>query len=615
LQLLLARSEIVGARVRLLAPIGKARVRLGKETGYPGHAQTVAQLLLGDRFNPDTGRYFTNPRAPKIEATTCIVDESSMLTEDMLAAVVDAIPENCRLILVGDPNQLPPIGAGCPFVDIIEYLKREHAGAGVGELNTPRRQSGDTEQPALARSDVQLAALFSGRALPPGEDEIVVAAIEGKDDETVKYRRWERLSDLPVLIDSVLAEELEFIEGDTLTAKLETSFGAIKNDKGYLNFLAGAADKTEAWQILSLNRNLPGGSIFLNRGIKDRLRADRLRQAIQSNDVPRYKDWMRFTKPRGPEQIVYGDKVICVRNHKRGSYNYNTKENGEKEFVANGEIGVVTGQMRYGKSTPYYTNVEFSGRADRSFSFRRSDFSEDGRPFLELAYAITVHKAQGSGFGSVILVLPAQSRLNSREMVYTALTRQTKRVWILHQGPFDRFLALRQYAFSDIAARYTNLLRVSNPQATKMPGGIPEELKGSQRTFLEEKLIHRTIRGEMVSSKNELAIANILYALEQAGRLTYRVEPELPFDGARGRWADFLIECAGDTWYWEHCGMMDSVKYRERWGRKKTLYFENGFSVYSADNPEGRLIVTEDGSGRGLDSKSIKEMADRLFIR
>ena len=615
LQLLLARPEIVGLRVRLLAPTGKARVRLGKETGHPGQAQTVAQLLLGDRFDSDTGRYFTNPRAPKIEATTCIVDESSMLTEDMLAAVVEALPENCRLILVGDPNQLPPIGAGCPFVDIIEYLKREHDGAGVGELNTPRRQSGNGGQPALARSDVQLAALFSGRALPPGEDEIVVAAIEGKDDETVKYRRWERLSDLPELMDKVLADELENVEGDALTAKLERSLGAVEDAKGYLNFRAGAADDTESWQILSLNRNLPGGSIFLNRGIKDRLRQDRLQRAIQSNDAPRYRDWMRFTKPRGPEQIVYGDKVICVRNHKRAAYNHTTKTNGEKEFVANGEIGMVTGQMLWGKRTPNYTNVEFCGRVDRSFSFRRSDFSEDGQPFLELAYAITVHKAQGSEFGSVILVLPAQSRLISREMIYTALTRQTQRVWILHQGPFDRFLSLRQPVFSDIAARHTNLLRLSRPQPVRTAAGIPEALKGSRRTFLEEKLIHRTIRGEMVSSKNELAIANILYALEEAGHLTYRVEPELPFDGARGRWADFLIERAGETWYWEHCGMMDSLKYRERWESKKTLYLKNGFNLYSPDNPKGRLIVTKDGSGRGLDSKSIKEMADHLFTR
>ena len=61
--------------------------------------------------------------------------------------------------------------------------------------------------------------------------------------------------------------------------------------------------------------------------------------------------------------------------------------------------------------------------------------------------------------------------------------------------------------------------------------------------------------------------------------------------------------------------MMDSVKYRERWESKKTLYLKSGFSVDLPDNPEGRLIVTEDGSGRGLDSQSIKEMADRLFVR
>jgi len=240
--------------------------------------------------------------------------------------------------------------------------------------------------------------------------------------------------------------------------------------------------------------------MYLNRGIKERLRNERLRKAVESNNVPRYREWMRFTKPRGPEQIVYGDKVICVRNHRRAPYVYRTKTNGEKEFVANGEIGLVTGQMQYGKKTPYYTNIEFSGRSDRNFSFRRSDFSEDGQPYIELAYAITVHKAQGSEFGSVILVLPAYSRLISREMLYTALTRQKKRIWILHQGPFDRFLALRQYVFSDIAARFTNLLRVSKPQPPRAPVGIPEKLKGAQRKFLEEKLIHRTIRGEMVST-------------------------------------------------------------------------------------------------------------------
>lgn len=219
------------------------------------------------------------------------------------------------------------------------------------------------------------------------------------------------------------------------TQALELSLGAVKDQKGCVNFGAKSSDSTESWQILSVNRNVPGGSMYLNRGLKDRLRSERLRRAVDSNNVPRYRDWMRFTKPRGPEQIVYGDKVICVRNHRRSPYLYVTKTNGDKEFVANGEISLVTGQMQYGTRTPFYTNIEFAGRSDRNFSFRRSDFSEDGQPYVELAYVITVRKAQGSEFGSVILVLPAHSRLISQEMLYTALTRQKKRIWILHQGP------------------------------------------------------------------------------------------------------------------------------------------------------------------------------------
>ena len=618
IQLLLSRADIVGARVRLLAPTGKARVRLGQETGQRESVQTVAQFLLGTRFDADTGRYYTSAEAPKTEATTCIVDESSMLTEDMLAAIVDAIPANCRLILVGDPYQLPPIGAGCPFVDIIEHLKRAHNAKGVAELRTPRRQDDTLEgkakkvTPVLARSDVQLAAIFSGRELPPGEDEIVVGAIEGKNDETVRYRRWEKVADLPDLIDTALAEEFGCSK-ETLVAEFEVSLGATRNEKGYLNFNRQCSEASVNWQILSVNRNGPGGSIFLNRRIKDRLRGRRLKDAIESNKVPHYRDWMRFIKPRGAEQIVYGDKVICVRNHRRAPYIFDTKETGEKEFLANGEIGMVTGQMLWGKGSPSFTHIEFTGRNDRNFSFSRSAFSEDGQPYLELAYAITVHKAQGSEFGVVMLILPSYSRLVSREMLYTALTRQKRRIWILHQGSFDKFLALRQYVFSDIAGRYTNLLHTPNLQAPRLLADVPVGLKGSQRGFLEERLIHRTLRGEMVSSKNELIIANILFDLEKQGHLKYQVEPRLPFDDGRGRWADFLIEAKGQSWYWEHCGRLDDESYRRRWERKLKLYAGHGYATYSSKNLEGRLIVTEDGPEQGIDSQAIAELARRLF--
>lgn len=620
IELLLKRTEIVGSRALLLAPTGKARVRLGQATGQQSNVQTVAQFLLGSRFDADTGRYYMNAEAPKSEATMCIVDESSMLTEDMLAAVVDAIPVSCRLILVGDPYQLPPIGAGCPFVDIIEYLERVHKGKGLAALNTPRRQdkagAGESKEltPVLARSDVQLAAIFSGRELPPGEDEIVVGAIEGRDDETVRYRRWENTGELPELLESALAEEFGCAKDDLVT-ELEISLGATRNAKGYLNFSQQCSEATANWQILNVNRNGPGGSIFLNRRIKDRLRSDRLRDAVESNKIPGYRDWMRFIKPRGTEQIVYGDKVICVRNHRRMPYIYATKDNREREFLANGEIGMVTGQMTWGKSKPSFTHIEFAGREDRNYSFTRSSFSEDGQPYLELAYSITVHKAQGSEFGIVMLILPSYSRLVSREMLYTALTRQKRRIWILHQGPFEKFLSLRQYAFSDIAGRFTNLLRTPNLQAPRLAEDVPVGLKGSQRGFLEERLIHRTLRGEMVRSKNELVIANILFALERDGYLIYQVEPRLPFDDGKGRWADFLVEANGESWYWEHCGKMDDEHYRRRWDRKLKLYGANGFTEYSSTNPQGRLIVTQDGPEQGLDSRAIEDLAWSLFIR
>jgi ATP-dependent exoDNAse (exonuclease V) alpha subunit len=91
-----------------------------------GQAFTLALFLLGlGRYNPETGRYSVTEAANRERGyKTVIIDESSMLTEDQLAATFDAIETTAveRLILVGDPRQLPPIGAGRPFVDIIAFV-------------------------------------------------------------------------------------------------------------------------------------------------------------------------------------------------------------------------------------------------------------------------------------------------------------------------------------------------------------------------------------------------------------------------------------------------------------------------------------------------------------
>jgi hypothetical protein len=102
--------------------------------------------------------------------------------------------------------------------------------------------------------------------------------------------------------------------------------------------------------------------------------------------------------------------------------------------LANGEIGIAVGQFKTAKMTkaPWELQVEFSSQPGFAYKFRDSDFGEESQPILELAYALTVHKAQGSEFGRVLLALPNPCRLLSRELLYTALTRQRDRVVVLH---------------------------------------------------------------------------------------------------------------------------------------------------------------------------------------
>ena len=122
----------------LLAPTGKARVRLEEQTGRRGAGQTLAQFLIRQqRYDGQTSAYFPKPDAPRCgDYRTVIVDECSMLTEEQLAALIDSLRNVERLVLVGDPRQLPPIGAGRPFVDIVRELEPENVGIARSSLRT-----------------------------------------------------------------------------------------------------------------------------------------------------------------------------------------------------------------------------------------------------------------------------------------------------------------------------------------------------------------------------------------------------------------------------------------------------------------------------------------------
>ncbi len=124
----------------------------------------------------------------------------------------------------------------------------------------------------------------------------------------------------------------------------------------------------------------------------------------------------KIPKAMDGEGILYGDKVINTVNHRR----FDVWPKSEAlQYVANGELGIVVGQFK-GKTwkssrPPWKLQVEFATQPSYRYGYGGWDFAEESAPKLELAYALTVHKAQGSEFKLTFLILPNPCRLLSRD--------------------------------------------------------------------------------------------------------------------------------------------------------------------------------------------------------
>ena len=244
--------------------------------------------------------------------------------------------------------------------------------------------------------------------------------------------------------------------------------------------------------------------------------------------------------------------------------------------------------------------MEFTSQRNHDYDFPVREFGGDeASPPLELAYALTVHKTQGSEFGTTFVVLPNPCWLLSRELLYTALTRQRDRVVILHKGSVRE---LRRYAserYSDVACRLTNVFVAPNP--------TPIEVDGKD-SFLEEGLIHRTKRGDLVRSKSEVIIANELFA---QGIDRYEYEAPLTLADGKTRYPDFTIidDDTGASYYWEHLGMLNNPDYRRSWERKAESYRESGILPHEdGGGAEGTLIITRDDERGGIDAEAIAKL-------
>ncbi len=329
-------------RVALAAPTGRAAKRMSEVTGR--NAKTIHRLLEAEWVDGEKQHFARNLENP-LEADAIIVDELSMVDTHIFASLLNAMPLGCRLVMVGDCDQLPPVGVGNVLQDVIES----------GLL------------PVVALTEVFRQSL---------ESMIVTNAhkiVKGEYPDLTKKDK-----------DCFFLQRNNMYQAQQTVIELCTS--RLPKAYGY--------NPVEDIQIICPSRKGELGTVRLNGEL----------QKILNPPSPDKDDFV------SPSKIFReGDKVMQIKN------NYDIPWTRGKETSA----GIFNGDI--GKIVAINHNASFM-KID--FDSRIAIYPFDNISELELAYAITVHKSQGSEFEAVIMpVCSVIPQLSYRNLLYTAVTR------------------------------------------------------------------------------------------------------------------------------------------------------------------------------------------------
>ena len=565
-------EELDGKRpILLLAPTGKARVRLMDRTkrddGSVRDAYTIHQFLMRHKWLNPENFALKLQGGDQHGAPTVIIDEASMIPMDLLGVLFRALDLNkvSRLILVGDPNQLPPIGPGRPLVDIIAWLEADEERNKCLARLMERARHEDHESQSL-----QLADGYLRDDTSPGDDDMLSRVAREDVGGDLEVRYWRDGTQLEEQLAAAMKKHLKLTDGGKAYIPFNASLGLEEDQNDPI--------QAERWQILSPVRNHEFGTTEINRKIQAKYRGGMLNHSKR-----------RGVRPFGEQEIVWTDKVMQAINCRKTSY-----PRGEGlDYVANGEIGLVI-QTSKGNGRADSMKIQFSTQPLSSYYYPRPDV--DGQ--LELAYALTVHKSQGSDFDIVFLILPKNASTLSRELLYTGLTRFRQKMVLLIERDTTVLERLRSPQSSDTLLRNTNMFVLAvRPESVDR--------------YFAEHLIHRTPpsaqypNGILVRSKSEVIVAA---ALSKLG-ISYEYEQKLPSKGNPKdfRLPDFTVSYEGDTYYWEHLGMLSVPSYKEAWDRKRQWYDDNGFLDL--------VITSEDGPDGSIDAAEIERVArKRIFL-
>lgn len=559
--------------IMALAPTGKAADRL-KAVGVDG--MTVHRALAANGwYDWDLG-VWREEGTGRLTADTLVIDECSMVDISLLGMLLRAVDWHGvrRLVFVGDHYQLPPIGPGRPFFDLIQHL--EAADAGEDETNPYRGRLHELSHNYRVAEGSRAIALANGFARQGEADEPLIWAslAKGEDQGDLRVRFW---NDGRELHELLLAEVEALVDTECERAGLDV------DTWGRFNATLGHDEPftVSHWQILGPVRDSSAGTRKLNAIIQDRWHR-RFKQA------DRYPGGAvkRWAVSFGDEQITAFDKVMQIRNEGRlVAYDRGDEKKG-KHPAFNGQLGIVRGaypaaihswRRRGQKGKVKNIEVEFEGSPQLRFEYYRDGIRGVNRN-LELAYAITIHKAQGSQFRHVFLVVPeSAAAFFGRELAYTGLSRAQETLTLFLEKDIGALMRLRKRAAARTPQRSSRLF-------TPRPGR--ESYRASDRRQV-------STRGDRVRSKSEVIIADMLHKYEEQGVLTYTYEEELVAPGGDPwdvRLPDFTVRAGGKTFYWEHCGMPDDIAYRRRWEEvRRPWYVRNGFA--------DQLIETYEDSG------------------
>ena len=377
---ILSLYDQMGLNYVLAAPTGRAAKRLTEVTGQ--EASTIHRLL-GAGIDPHTGElYFCKNEEDPLKADAVIVDEMSMVDVMLLHSLLKAIPERTRLIFVGDPDQLPPVGPGFPFNDMLR---------------------------AKTLPTVRLTQIFR-----QAQESLIVMNAHSVNAGNMPELR-NRKSDFFFLPCRSEEEVAQTIQGLCQT-RLPKNMGIPSEDI----------------QVLSPTKKGGAGTVYLNK----------ILQAALNPPSPEKKE-----KAMGEILFREGDRVMQIRN------NYDIlwkKADGSLvgAGIFNGDVGIIQS---------IDMNMEL---VTILFDDRVAEYDFTQLMELEPAYAMTVHKSQGSEYRAVVLsAWNASPYLLSRNILYTAITRA--RTLLIIAGREETIAAMVNNA--KVGRRYTGLkLRLQN---------------------------------------------------------------------------------------------------------------------------------------------------------